>query len=535
VLAFATLLVLLLSLTVSELWLRRLNASVLRPLQALSGLMRRVSSGSGYDLRAADSELAEAHELGQGFNAMLAAIGDRDERLAAQREHLERLAYTDSLTGLANREAFRDIVGEQLEEAARNGTRLSILFLDLDGFKDINDSLGHTTGDRLLQAAAARLRANVPADKAERVHLARIGGDEFTALLVGACAEDALVAARAIAAHMRRPFYVDERELRVTASIGIAHYPEHGTDAVTLLKHADTAMYHAKSQGRDNVQFYHATLTQQAIDRMTMERDLRAALELGQFHLVYQPQLDTRSGRIESVEALIRWTHPERGAISPADFIPVAERNGLIVPIGEFVLRAACHAASDWHRKGHPVRVAVNLSAVQLHHPGLVELVADALRRSGLPADLLELEMTETALMENSATALATLRALRATGLRLALDDFGTGYSSMSYLHRMPLNTIKVDRSFVQGLPQDRDSISIVRAIVSMARSLGLEVTAEGVETAEQAMLLTEMQCQSLQGWYIGRPVGVGQATSLLARQAEAACPQGAAARVQPG
>jgi predicted signal transduction protein with EAL and GGDEF domain len=374
------------------------------------------------------------------------------------------------------------------------------------------------TGDRLLQAAADRLREDVPHEVADRVFLARLGGDEFTALLVGAESGDGLRAARSIAAQMRRPFYIDERELRLTASIGIAIFPEHGTDAATLLKHADTAMYHAKAQGRDNVQFYQAALTQRAIDRMTLERDLRAALELGQFHLVYQPQLDTRTGRIASVEALIRWSHPERGAISPADFIPLAERNGLIVPIGEFVLRAACHAASDWHRAGLPLRVAVNLSPVQLHHPGLAELVADALRRSGLPARYLQLEMTETALMENSATALETLRALRATGLSLALDDFGTGYSSMSYLHRMPLNTIKIDRSFVQGLPQDCDSISIVRAIVSMAHSLGLDVTAEGVETAEQALLLTELQCQSLQGWYIGRPVTCTDVEALLKR-----------------
>jgi EAL domain-containing protein (putative c-di-GMP-specific phosphodiesterase class I) len=275
-------------------------------------------------------------------------------------------------------------------------------------------------------------------------------------------------------------------------------------------------MYHAKAQGRDNAQFYDAALTQQAVERMTLERDLRVALEKQQFHLVYQPQLDTRTGRIHSVEALIRWTHPERGAVSPAEFIPAAERMGLIGPIGEYVLRSACHAAAYWHRAGLGLRVAVNLSPVQLHHSGFVGLVADVLRETGLPASALELEMTETALIDQTDATRETLLALHATGLRLALDDFGTGFSSMSYLHRMPLDTIKVDRSFVQGLPGDNDSLSIVRAIVSMARSLGLEVTAEGVETPEQALLLTELQCHALQGWYIGRPVPASEIEPLL-------------------
>jgi diguanylate cyclase (GGDEF)-like protein len=458
---------------------------------------------------------------------LLGAVQDVTERKLTE-SRIARLAYVDGLTGLPNRESFQDRLRSELSRAEREGRRLAILFMDLDGFKSINDTLGHETGDLVLREAADRLRkvirmsdliSRVDVDSAD-TQLARLGGDEFTALLTDmADPHDALVVAHRIGEQMRSPFMVGERDLRLTASIGIALFPDDGGDVATLLKHADTAMYYAKEKGRDNVQYYSAALTQRAVERMNLERDLRTALELGQFQLAYQPQLDTRSGRIESVEALIRWTHPERGPISPMDFIPLAESNGLIVPIGEHVLRMACAAAALWQRDGHAVRVAVNLSPVQLRHPNLVLTVTDALARSGLAPELLELEMTETAFLEDSASALATLRALRATGLRLALDDFGTGFSSMSYLQRMPLNTIKIDRSFVKGLPMDNDSVSIVRAIISMAKSLGLEITAEGVETAEQAQMLTDMQCECLQGWYIGRPAPAADIASLLTRR----------------
>jgi diguanylate cyclase (GGDEF)-like protein len=458
---------------------------------------------------------------------LLGAVQDVTERKLTE-SRIARLAYVDGLTGLPNRESFQDRLRSELSRAEREGRRLAILFMDLDGFKSINDTLGHETGDLVLREAADRLRnvirasdlvSRVDADNADR-QLARLGGDEFTALITDmADPHDALVVAGRIGEQMRTPFMVAERDLRLTASIGIALFPDDGGDVATLLKHADTAMYYAKEQGRDNVQYYSAALTRRAVERMNLERDLRSALELGQFQLAFQPQLDTRSGRIESVEALIRWTHPQRGPISPMDFIPLAESNGLIVPIGEQVLRMACEAAAGWQRDGHAVRVAVNLSPVQLKHPNLLQTVIAALARSGLAPELLELEMTETAFLEDSASALATLRALRSAGLRLALDDFGTGFSSMSYLQRMPLNTIKIDQSFVKGLPLDNDSVSIVRAIISMAKSLGLEITAEGVETAEQAQMLTDMQCESLQGWYIGRPAPAAEISSLLTRR----------------
>jgi diguanylate cyclase (GGDEF)-like protein len=498
-------------------------------VQAFSGVAYQIeyrihtATRMAWVMETAEPELDE----GGRVCGLLGAVQDVTDRKLTE-SRIARLAYFDGLTGLPNRESFQDRLRSEIGRAEREGRRLAILFMDLDGFKSINDTLGHETGDLVLREAADRLRnvirlsdliSRVDVDNAD-TQLARLGGDEFTALITDmADPHDALVVAKRIGEQMRSPFLVAERDLRLTASIGIALFPDDGGDVATLLKHADTAMYYAKEQGRDNVQYYSAALTRRAVERMNLELDLRTALEQGQFQLAYQPQLDTRSGRIESVEALIRWTHPQRGPISPMDFIPLAESNGLIVPIGEHVLRMACAAAAVWQRDGHAVRVSVNLSPVQLRHPHLLQTVIDALARSGLAPGLLELEMTETAFLEDSASALATLRALRATGLRLALDDFGTGFSSMSYLQRMPLNTIKIDQSFVKGLPMDNDSVSIVRAIISMAKSLGLEITAEGVETAEQAHMLTDMQCEILQGWYIGRPAPAAEISSLLTRR----------------
>ncbi len=359
-------------------------------------------------------------------------------------------------------------------------------------------------------------RANI--DETE-VELARLGGDEFTALIPNiAKPEDALLVAHRIRELMRRPFMLDGREVVLTASIGIAVYPDDGEDASSLLKHADTAMYHAKDKGRDNCQFYSASLTQRAQHRLNLESNLRHALARNEFSLLYQPQFDLALGRIQSVEALIRWNHPEQGVISPLDFIPLAEENGLIVPIGEWVLRTACTDAARWQQEGHGLRVAVNLSPMQFKDPELVKTVLEILGETGLAPELLELEITEGAVMEDSGATLATLEALSLQGIQIALDDFGTGYSSMSYLKRMPLNNLKVDQSFVKGLPHDRDNYAIVRAILSMAQHLGFSVTAEGVETLEQAEALRQMACNTLQGYYFSRPVPAVDIPALLSR-----------------
>jgi diguanylate cyclase (GGDEF)-like protein len=458
----------------------------------------------------------------------LCLVRDITERKDSE-HRIDRLSRFDKLTGLPNRYAFLDRLGQELTRGATGPARLAVMVMDLDGFKSINDTLGHHCGDELLQAAALRLRRAVapqsPAARGDEaaleLPLARLGGDEFAALLADWRGPDAaLEAARRISAEMRVPFVIDGRDLRLTASIGIAVFPDDGDDVTTLLKHAETAMYHAKELGRDNWQFYNAALTQRAMRRLNMERDLRLALEQGQFHLDYQPQVDARTGEVGSVEALIRWNHPRLGPIAPLDFIPLAESNGLIVPIGRLVLRMACEAAAAWVQEGHPLRVAVNLSPKQLKDPELVQHVRETLAITGLGAELLELEVTESVMLEDSAATLATLYALRAAGVRLALDDFGTGYSSMSYLKRMPLATLKVDRSFVGGLPQDKENDSIVRAILSMAKSLGLEVTAEGVETADQARLLTDMGCDLLQGFDVSRPMPAADMVDWLAQSA---------------
>ncbi|MBK9019527.1 MAG: EAL domain-containing protein [Sulfuritalea sp.] len=455
----------------------------------------------------------------------LCLVRDVTERKNAERD-IHRLAFVDSLTGLPNRLSFIQRLDREIQRARREGDRLAVLFLDLDGFKNINDSLGHGIGDLLLQRAADRLRQGVrPADLVARAdtpdaeaNLARLGGDEFTVLVPRLHhADDALGLAHRIHELLRRPFVLDGREIVITASIGIALFPDDGADAEALLMHADTAMYHAKDEGRDNCQFYRTALTVEAMRRLTLESSLRQAVERGEFFMAYQPQLDLASGRVLSLEALIRWQHPERGLVSPMEFIPAAEENGLIVLIGEWVLRAACADAARWVAAGTPVRVAVNLSAVQFMQPELVRRVRAILAETGLAAQWLELEVTEGVLMEDSATTMTTLLDLRQDGMQIALDDFGTGYSSLSYLKRLPLNRIKIDKSFVRGLPADKENLAIVRTIVALARNLGFTLVAEGIETLEQACLLRDMECEALQGSYISTPVAAAAIPALLA------------------
>ncbi len=460
------------------------------------------------------------------FIALSRDITERKEAEA----RIARMAYYDSLTGLPNRQAFLERVDREIRRAEHHGEGLAVLFMDLDGFKNVNDTLGHAAGDLILQWAAERLHDGLrPSDIVSRstgfdqesttdVELARLGGDEFTALLLDLQRpEDAMLVARRICTLMRRPFQLEDRELTLSASVGVALYPADGHDAATLLKHADTAMYHAKTSGRDNAQLYSAALTDEIVTRMELDAALRTALDREEFFVEYQPQLDVASGRICSVEALVRWAHPTRGLVSPLQFIPLAEENGLIDALGAWVLRTACRDAVQWRSSG--VRVAVNLSPVQIAAAGLPELVAQTLLQAGLPADALELEVTEGALMENSVATRGALQALRDSGVQIALDDFGTGYSSLAYLTRMPIGHIKVDRSFVSGLLAGGESEAIVRAVLAMARSLGMRVTAEGVETLEQASALKQMACDSLQGYYFSRPVAAAEIAPLLARQ----------------
>jgi diguanylate cyclase (GGDEF)-like protein len=388
-----------------------------------------------------------------------------------------------------------------------------VLFMDLDAFKRINDTLGHNVGDHLLKIVSERLRETIrPSDlvsRADQSHnLARLGGDEFTILIPDLeRVENALNVAHRVKEAMRRPFLIEGHEIFVTASIGISLFPEDGDDCDSLLKYADTAMYHAKNCGKNNAKLYSSSLTMQIMSHVKLEVGLRKALKNEELYLLYQPQIDVRSGEIVGVEALVRWRHPERGIISPTEFIPLAEETGLIVPIGEWVLRTACQQARMWQRQTQrSVRMAVNLSAKQFKDENLTQIVISALHDTGLDPKLLELELTEGTLMDDAKATMVTLEQLRGIGVYLSIDDFGTGYSSMNYLKRFDVRALKIDKSFISGLPQDSENAAITRAIIAMAHGLKMVVVAEGVETDEQLVLLEQYGCDMVQGFYLGHP-----------------------------
>ncbi len=420
------------------------------------------------------------------------------------------LARREPLTGLANRTGLHDSLAAALTEAERTDTPLAVLLLDLDRFKAVNDSLGHSIGDALLRKVAERLRKAV---RAEDV-VARLGGDEFAILQAGAEQPQAAEAlARRLVDLVGRAYVVDGHMLNVGASVGIALSPADGRDADDLLKHADLALYRAKAEGRATYRFFEPAMNAQMQARRSLEIDLRRALALKQFDLAFQPQIQLETGRVVGFEALLRWTHPERGPVSPAQFIPLAEEIGLIVGIGEWALRTACHAAAGW---AQPASIAVNLSPVQFRGGRLVETVTHVLAQTGLDPARLELEITEGALLENTDAVLGVLNSLRALGARISMDDFGTGYSSLSYLQKFPFDKIKIDQSFVRGMEGNAECGAIVRAIARLGASLGMRTTAEGVETATQLAAIRAEGCTEVQGYLTGRPMPAAQAAALL-------------------
>jgi len=434
----------------------------------------------------------------------------------ATTQSLSHLAQHDSLTGLPNRILLNDRLTEAMALANRYRRPIALLFLDLDRFKHINDSFGHVIGDRLLQSVAKRLLNCVRASDT----VSRQGGDEFVILLSEVThPQDATVCADKILDVLRSPHRIDEHDLHVTASIGIVTYPDDGTDCETLIKHADFAMYHAKDNGRDNRQFFKRDLNLRAVKRQSLENDVRHALEREEFTVHYQPKVSLETGRIVGVEALIRWLHPHLGPVPPAEFIPIAEVSGLIVPIGRWVLREACHQAQAWQDIGiAPIRIAVNISAVELRAKDFLDGIRLILAETGLEARFLELELTETFLMQDSAATLAVLQHLKQLGLHLALDDFGTGFSSLSHLRRFPIDTLKIDRSFVRSITTNVHDASIVSAVISMGNNLHMRVVAEGVETREQLSFLQECDCPFGQGYYFSQPLGGTHCTQLLRR-----------------
>ncbi len=426
---------------------------------------------------------------------------------------LERLAFFDPLTGLPNRALFHERLQHEIDGARRENAAIALLFIDLDRFKWVNDTLGHAAGDELLNVVAKRLRALLR----ESDTVARLGGDEFTVILPGTGSTDHVSSvAQSIVNVIKEPIALSDQEVHVGASVGVAFYPDDGADLETLSKNADIAMYQAKEAGRDTFQFYSQKNNLQALRHIILDDEMHKALEREEFTLHYQPKVAAASGKMVGMEALLRWQKADGEMVSPAEFIPLAEETGLIISIGEWVLNSACRQMAAWAEEGAPgMKVAVNLSARQFRDRGLVEMVRSAIARTAIAPECLELEITESMVMGDVESAITTMKRLRALGVTLAIDDFGTGYSSLSYLKRFPINTLKIDRSFVSDLTLDSDDAAIVDAVISMATSLNLNVVAEGVESAEQLDYLRSRGCTELQGFYISRPLPADEFSKL--------------------
>jgi diguanylate cyclase (GGDEF)-like protein/PAS domain S-box-containing protein len=450
-------------------------------------------------------------------NGILVGYEGTNEDITARKaaeERIQFLAYYDALTGLPNRTLLQDRLGTALAGARRQKCRIALLFFDLDGFKIINDSLGHAVGDLLLQEVGERLKKW----GREQDTIARLGGDEFLIMLTQVKElPDVAVAAERLMDAMTTEFVVQGHSLNITCSIGVSIFPEHGGDCETLIKHADAAMYSAKDCGRNNFQFFAEDMNAQAVERLNMENSLRLALGKKELFLVYQPQVDVATGRITGLEALLRWQHPGLGLVPPDRFIRIAENSGLIVPIGEWVLRTACSQARKWQDDGLPsVSVAVNVSAVQFRQQGFCELIRSVLQETGLVAHCLELELTESLLLANADVTLKVLRELKSMGLTLAIDDFGTGYSNFTSLRQFGVSKLKIDRSFIRDVATNPDDSAITAAIISMAKSLRLKVIAEGVESEAQMSFLRKHQCDEIQGYYFSKPLAVDKVADKL-------------------
>ncbi|MGZ5433472.1 MAG: bifunctional diguanylate cyclase/phosphodiesterase, partial [Thermoanaerobaculia bacterium] len=461
--------------------------------------------------------ITSVHNAAGELTHYVGVFSDITERKASA-DRIEFLANHDSLTGLPNRSVMNERIQQSLAMARRKGSHLAVLFLDLDRFKTINDSLGHPVGDMLLQQIAARLTGSIR----EEDSVSRLGGDEFLILLPQITrAQDAAVVADKVLAALRDPIEGGEHTLRITGSIGISIYPDDAVEVAALIKNADAAMYHAKERGRNNCQFFTHDMNARAFEAFELEMSLRGAVGRDEFTLEYQPQADAITGRITAAEALIRWDHPELGRISPAGFIPIAEEHGMIVAIGEWVLRTVCMQVRRWLDEGlDVVPIAVNMSAVQFRQSSLPSRVRTILEECGVAPRYLELELTESIVMRDAELTIALLEELSEMGVSLAIDDFGTGYSSLSYLRRFPLDRLKIDQSFVRDLPTNPDAAAIAAAIIGMGRSMKLRVVAEGVETAEQLAFLIDERCDELQGFHIARPMSAEHFSALLrARQ----------------
>jgi diguanylate cyclase (GGDEF)-like protein len=484
------------------------------PLMFVGGLIALILSyfslhagQPDYAIFGALTQLGLSNLVLLGFTSMLLNLKDRFVRTEAHADAMQRLAYTDQVTGLPNRTGMQHVLEATLRRAAIEKLPVSLVFLDLDGFKVVNDTLGHDVGDEVLLEIGRRWKTYCR----NHDHLGRWSGDEFVMVLWNTPGDGAAAVAERLIWALSTPLEVRGSPIRISASAGVSSSPDDTTSGHELLQHADSALYTVKRNGKNGVRRFSAALDSEIEERHRLESDLRRALERSEFELVYQPILNLQSQEIIKVEALLRWRHPERGVISPAQFIPVAEESGLIVPIGTWVMQEACRQAKVWNQPGHPrIKVAVNVASLQLAQPNFKSIVAEALVASGLPASLLELELTEGVVMRDIEHIRRTLNALRELGISLSIDDFGTGYSSLSYLRDLPIQTIKIDRSFIRDLGTPRHApqfaLALIEAIMSIALALDLEVVAEGIETEAQAVTLRGLGCEVGQGYLFARP-----------------------------
>lgn len=475
-----------------------------------------------------DPRVYETRILPDAEGEPIAVMRDVTERRKAE-ETLLQLAYHDPLTGLLNQHSIREHIARALGQAGHHGRMTAILWADVDHLKRVNETFGHGVGDLLLQRVADRIlscarktdrKARLGSDQSVKA-VARVGGDDFVVLLTEIThIKGAASLARRLLDELSRPFILDRHEVYVTASIGIAVHPHDGDEPDSLLKNADSAMHYAKAEGGNSFQFYTSSGKSAALKSLTLEGDLRMALARRELFLVYQSQVDLRTEEIVGLETLVRWDHPTLGLVPPLDFIPLAEETGLILPIGDWILAIACMQNAIWHKSGlAPIRVAVNLSGHQFRQKNLIKGIANALKNTRLDPQHLELEITESTLMQNAASTIHTVKELKSMGVRLAVDDFGTGYSSLSYLRRFPLDVLKIDRSFIKDVTNNADDAAITKAIIAMAHSLNLEVIAEGVENEQQLRFLKENGCDMAQGYYYCRPLTPSEMTKHLEKQ----------------
>ncbi|WP_235425632.1 two-component system response regulator [Cellvibrio mixtus] len=466
-------------------------------------LVNRRKNGERFPTWYSISQVLNAEGQPENYIAIFSDISERKK----SRERIDFLAHHDSLTELPNRALLNDRLEMAINTAKRRNEKVGILFIDLDRFKNINDSLGHSAGDQILRQTAGRLTAAVRNDDT----VARLGGDEFVVLLPRVRDERSLAeVAIKLREELLKPYTLEDMPLHLSPSIGIAVYPDDGDTTSTLIKNADAAMYLAKEKGRNNYQFYTPILNARTLDRLKLEYDLRSALDQGQFELHYQPQIDVRSKQVYGAEALVRWRHPERGLVPPNHFIPIAEEIGLIIPLGAWVIAEAARQVKQWRATGFSnLVVSVNISALQFHQAGFLNEVQKILEQAGTAPNALELELTESMLMSDMEVSIQVLQAFRDLGYRIAIDDFGTGFSCLNYLRRLPVNILKIDQSFVRDMQTDSASLAIVTSIIRLADSLGMETIAEGVETAEESQVLASQGCELMQGYYFSKPLPV--------------------------